>query len=173
MPRIKYHTVEEKIQAQKEARRRWSQKNKEKLRAKQKEYHSRPEVKQHYAELQRKWRENNPKRYKEIDRKSYHDTRKHNKASRLRSAAKERAILCQVPFDLEVTDIVIPTHCPVLGVELKSGNPDTRPELDRIVPERGYVKGNVCVISGRANRIKWNATLDELEAVAAYVRAKA
>lgn len=33
--------------------------------------------------------------------------------------AKQRAIKAGVPFTITKEDIVIPTHCPVLGVELK------------------------------------------------------
>ena len=39
---------------------------------------------------------------------------------------------------------------------------DTSPTLDKIIPERGYVKGNVQVISHKANSMKRNASLDEL-----------
>ena len=42
------------------------------------------------------------------------------------------------------------------------GCTDTRPELDRIIPEKGYVKGNVAWISGKANRIKSDYTKQEL-----------
>lgn len=85
-------------------------------------------------------------------------------------SARNRARELGLPFNLEVGDIVIPEFCPVLGIKLERGNNNSRPELDRVVPSLGYVKGNVNVISGRANRIKWNASLEELEAVAKYVR---
>lgn len=47
---------------------------------------------------------------------------------------------------------------------------DGSPTLDRIVPEKGYVKGNVAVISHKANRIKNNGSLEELEAVVSYTK---
>lgn len=45
----------------------------------------------------------------------------------------------------------------------------TTPSLDRIVPERGYVRGNVEVISWEANRLKNSATLEQLEALVDYL----
>jgi hypothetical protein len=39
------------------------------------------------------------------------------------------------------------------------------------VPAKGYVKGNVAVISTRANRIKSNATYKEIQMVADWVKA--
>lgn len=44
---------------------------------------------------------------------------------------------------------------------LDSLNP--KPSLDKIIPKLGYVKGNVWVVSNKANRIKSNATIEELE----------
>ncbi|WP_145960516.1 hypothetical protein [Novosphingobium meiothermophilum] len=42
------------------------------------------------------------------------------------------------------------------------------PSLDRIEPELGYVPGNTIVISNRANRLKSDATIDELRAIASF-----
>lgn len=44
------------------------------------------------------------------------------------------------------------------------------PTLDRIVPSRGYVVGNVAVISMRANRLKSDASVAELQALVSYTR---
>lgn len=90
------------------------------------------------------------------------------------ASARSRAVKVGVPFDLTPGDLAVPALCPVLGIPLTKG-PDGRahagsPSVDRIVPERGYVPGNVRVISFRANSIKNDATLAELEAVVAYVR---
>jgi len=71
-----------------------------------------------------------------------------------------------VPFDLEPTDITIPDFCPVLGIRLYSsdfrGSHDNSPSIDRIYPERGYVKDNIVVVSILANRIKNSATPDQI-----------
>jgi hypothetical protein len=86
----------------------------------------------------------------------------------LLNSAKERAEKYQVPFGLTEEDIVIPTHCPVLGLALKRGDPHDKhasPSLDRIRLELGYVRGNVRVISWRANLLKNDATLEELTLV--------
>jgi hypothetical protein len=61
--------------------------------------------------------------------------------------------------------------CPALGVPLVFGRRSpNNPSLDRIKPELGYVKGNIAVISRRANAIKQDATADELFRVAAWAK---
>jgi hypothetical protein len=85
--------------------------------------------------------------------------------ARMLQKAKERAKEKGIPFSLSVLDVHVPTHCPLLGIKLKRGRgkrTDNSPSLDRIVPTEGYVKGNVWVISWRANRIKNDASLAEL-----------
>lgn len=87
--------------------------------------------------------------------------------------AKLRAKDKNVPFNLIEDDIVIPEPCPVLGIPLRKnvGKPkDDSPTLDRLVQELGYVRGNVHIISFRANKLKNDATPDELDAVARYAR---
>lgn len=93
--------------------------------------------------------------------------------SRLLYNAKERAKVKQVPFDITKNDFDIPLTCPVLGIELrvaKGQADDNSPTLDRIIPKLGYIPGNVIVMSYRANRIKSDATLQELDRVADFVR---
>ena len=88
-------------------------------------------------------------------------------------SARERAQLLGLPFNITIEDIVIPEHCPLLGVKLHFGTLTDRvcsPSLDRIIPELGYVKGNVWVISFRANAIKQDATVEELEMLAANLK---
>jgi hypothetical protein len=49
-------------------------------------------------------------------------------------------------------------------------SPDNSPSIDQIVPGGGYVPGNVRIISWKANRLKSNATIDDLEAILAYMK---
>ena len=86
-------------------------------------------------------------------------------------AAKARSTKAGVPFNLTPKDITIPHLCPVLGIPIIVGASkasDNSPSLDRVVPLLGYVRGNVLVISNRANRIKNNATVAELRQVADF-----
>jgi hypothetical protein len=70
-----------------------------------------------------------------------------------------------VPFSISVQSIVIPATCPVLGIPIILGEKrsENSPSLDRLVPENGYVPGNVRVISDKANRLKGDRTLIELQ----------
>lgn len=92
---------------------------------------------------------------------------------RAKARAKEKGL----EFNLDHSDISIPTHCPVLGVELvchkgrSGGNPNS-PALDRIDNSKGYVKGNVMVVSHRANMMKVDASPEELVMFAEWVLSK-
>lgn len=84
--------------------------------------------------------------------------------------ARKRAMAADLPFDITPADITIPADCPVLGIPLMLVGPrDHRPSLDRVHPNCGYVVGNVCVISFRANRIKSDATAAELRQIIGYI----
>ncbi len=87
--------------------------------------------------------------------------------------ANKRAAEKGLPFGVKVSDVEWPEVCPVLGLRLDygrwgGGTMSNRPSLDRIDPAKGYVPGNVHVISFRANTLKSNATPAELRAVAEY-----
>ena len=64
--------------------------------------------------------------------------------------------------------------CPALGIEFKKGNKgygiDSSPSLDRILPELGYIKGNVQIICNLANKIMSSATPDQVMAVAKHYK---
>lgn len=85
---------------------------------------------------------------------------------RTRSRAKKNGI----EFDLLPQDITIPATCPVLGIPLtRSGKQDDNaPSLDRIDNAKGYVRGNVVIVSWRANRLKSDATIAELRQIASF-----
>lgn len=131
------------------------------------------------SEYSRKHYEKNPNYYKERyqsvredelkDRKEqYHN----NPEMALLKGAKQRAKRKEVPLDITVEDIVIPLYCPILNIELKVAEDQpsaNSPSLDRIIPELGYVKGNVQVISNKANRIKSDASPEELKLFSDWV----
>ena len=98
---------------------------------------------------------------------------KRDPVERLLKAAKYRARQKGIPFELVYGDVYIPDVCPVLGIPLipqNAGMVDNAPSLDRLDSTKGYVRGNVYVISWRANKLKSDATLEELEAIVKYVR---
>jgi hypothetical protein len=89
--------------------------------------------------------------------------------------AESRARRRGLEFNLTAEDIVIPDTCPVLGIPMvrQVGRPGVftnSPTLDRIDNSRGYVKGNVWIISGRANSMKNCADPETLRAFARWIR---
>ncbi|MDM0006464.1 hypothetical protein QTI51_09510 [Variovorax sp. J22G73] len=98
-------------------------------------------------------------------------TRSNEVARLLLKSSKYRAKKNGLRHTLTLTDIHVPTHCPVLGLRLRPSSgragPNS-PSLDRINPRRGYVPGNVVVVSWRVNELKKNATLAEMRNVAAF-----
>ena len=91
--------------------------------------------------------------------------------------AKFRAKQKGLPFDLTVQYVktLIVKRCPVLGLELAYGRHNrialpNSPSLDRVEFHLGYVKGNVRVLSHRANTMRQNATIEELEKLVKFMR---
>jgi hypothetical protein len=93
----------------------------------------------------------------------------------LYSSAKQRANKKGLPFDISRDDIIIPEYCPILGVKLEikkgsQGGHSFSPSLDKIVPELGYIKGNIWVISLLANNMKSSANKEQLLKFADWIR---
>ena len=94
-----------------------------------------------------------------------------NPAKYLVGMAKYRAKRTGLVFALTEADVSIPKFCPVLGIELGpvcGGCRSNSPSLDRIDNLKGYVRGNVIVVSHRANCLKRDATLLELQRIADF-----
>jgi hypothetical protein len=92
---------------------------------------------------------------------------------RMRASAKNRAKNRSLEFDLTLEDIIIPEYCPVLGIKLDlqaSKMQNNSPSLDRVDNSRGYTADNIAVISNRANRLKCDATAEELQKVVDWMR---
>lgn len=103
--------------------------------------------------------------------------KKDHPAAGLVSQARQRARRKGLDFNLHERDIHVPDVCPVLGIPLIPGaNWEERmsaPSLDRVNNAKGYIRGNVQVISLRANVLKNDSSIEELEAVLAYMKAHA
>jgi hypothetical protein len=105
---------------------------------------------------------------------TYHITDKDVKhlCNNLKASAKKRGI----PFDLtpnQIDDIGIPLTCPVLNIPIYFYREEQKPDsisFDRIDSSKGYTKDNIVVISFRANQLKSNATLAEMEALVNFYR---
>src|SRR5689334_20577241 len=122
-----------------------------------------------YLRVKKKWVDNHPDQTREITRR----TRRNNPKIMLLARARQRAKIKNLPFNIDQNDIIIPDICPVLGIKLEYGDRwkhENAPSIDRIRPELGYIKGNIKIISDRANRLKNNATIIELEKIILYMR---
>ena len=93
------------------------------------------------------------------------------KFSRKKQNAKKTGYEWTILFQ----EIKFPTHCPILGLELDyfaESTQENSPSFDRLDPSLGYIKGNVYILSWRANRIKNDGTADEHEKIAIYLKTK-
>jgi hypothetical protein len=91
----------------------------------------------------------------------------------LLSTAKWRAKKDGLDYDLTRDDLIIPEVCPVFGLKLQfnpGGRQSNSYSLDRLDNSKGYVKGNVCVISFKANQYKGDMTIEEVEALLKYMK---
>jgi hypothetical protein len=119
------------------------------------------------------WRKANPDKIALYQR----ECRLKNYARYLWRGAKLRAIANGIPFELTYEDaarmIDATPICPVLGIPLSPGTKRARansPSFDCFIPKLGYVAGNVSVISFRANSLKSDATNDEIQLLAAWMK---
>jgi len=137
-----------------------------------------------------KYREENKKTLNAKDKKRYYENIEATKLKRknkywnnkdknpekiMFQSAKDRAKRKGIEFNITLEDISIPTHCPVLKIPLTRANGrmhDNSPSLDRIDCTKGYIKDNIIVISWKVNRIKSNASLDELMKIGMFFKSK-
>lgn len=90
--------------------------------------------------------------------------------------AKGRAKAKGLEFSITESSFELPEFCPVFGTPLslqnltdgkRNGN---SPSLDRVDPCKGYIEGNVQVISWRANDLKRNGSLEEFKAIVEWMK---
>lgn len=111
------------------------------------------------AKYRAKFTEDDKANRAEVQREWY----RKNRAKAMLIASRGRAKAKGWDHDITLEDIMIPDLCPVLGIPMESAS------LDRFDNRLGYVKGNVRVISTRANELKRDATLEEMQAIVAYM----
>lgn len=106
-----------------------------------------------------------PEEYKKylLEKKLF---RANNKEKYIYWRTKRRSEKEGHPFNLDLEDIIIPKYCPILGIELdryEGFDNFNVPSIDKIIPELGYIKGNIRIISKKANMMKLNANFEELK----------
>ena len=74
-------------------------------------------------------------------------------------------------FTIIMSDLVIPERCPIFNVPLIENTPYA-PSIDRIDSDKGYTSDNIQIISQRANLLKNNASVEELELVINFLKRK-
>lgn len=168
----------------------YRERNREKLAAYQKAW--REKNKDKVKANRDKWAINNPdkitayrtsERYKELaktyDRRTYQNRSPEQRKKAILNGVKHNARKRKIEFSLEWDKIEWPEFCPVLGIKLNYKAPTNArnsydsPSIDRHNPKLGYVPSNIVVMSWRANRIKTDACINELEKLVSYLRRKA
>lgn len=148
----------------------------------------RPECKECKSKAESERRSRNLEFYRARDRESYHKNRDKEILSmkRYRKNLKETnyfkyfimnkkksMLKAGIPWNLDEGYLreLFTGVCPVFGCAIHVGGvkDDYKAELDRLVPSKGYVKGNVRWISSRANRLKSDASIDELKKILRYM----
>lgn len=122
--------------------------------------HNNNKYREWYSEQPRKCRE---KAYRKQKEKLSNDVQ-YRLYCYSKKSAKERGL----EHNIELEDIQVPEKCPVFNCEMTKGTPYA-PTLDRVDASKGYIKGNVQVISWKANTMKSDATQEELVLFAKWV----
>jgi hypothetical protein len=159
--------VEEKKKKARAISQQWRKANLERVRQKNKEWWiaNRDECIEKRKQYDRKNRDSIESKRKE--RRLLNPL--HTKYIAIKAGAKQRGI----PFAIKEEELPhIPSVCPILGIPLEIFSKDKCKQisLDRFDNSKGYVPGNVIWISHRANALKNDATLEELEQVLKYMK---
>lgn len=100
----------------------------------------------------------------------YRRWKEKNRVKSMLLGAKGNASKKGIPFTITEADIAIPTICPILGIPLffSEKRQDNTPSIDRIDNSKGYIPNNVIVVSWRANFLKKDATIQELQQLSTF-----
>ena len=125
-------------------------------------------------DLEKVWKEKEPSQYA-VKKQSFMLGPDLYQECKLRfSRKKQNCASTRHAFTIEFEDLEWPTHCPILGLELDyygiSGKKNENSvSFDRIDSSKGYIPGNVQIVSWRANRIKNDGTAEEHRKIADYL----
>lgn len=133
-------------------------------KAKRREYYLRR--REYYLAQNKVWRDNNKEKRAKNAAKAHRERKQNNPALYLLKYAKARARYDNLDFNLELEDIVIPEVCPYMKTPFVMHDKKLAASLDRIDSSKGYVKDNIQVISYMANKMKNDATKEQLIAFA-------
>jgi hypothetical protein len=93
--------------------------------------------------------------------------------TKMKASCKQR----NIPYNLDEIYLqeIWTGFCPITGEQLVCAIDDNQKissnsaELDRFVPELGYIKGNVTWISRRMNSLKNNGTIDDFKLLISWM----
>ena len=88
----------------------------------------------------------------------------------IKGSANKRGIKFTITM-CDLNDLSFPLTCPILDIPLiwnRGRADDNSYSIDRINSSKGYEAGNIVVISNRANRLKSDATLEEMRRLVEY-----
>ena len=111
-----------------------------------------------YKEVQeqnKEWEDNEVERARRL--KNHQVYRRGNPSKYMMSHIRNSARKRNLDFNLTIEDFYIPDVCPVLGVPFDYDVVNLCPSVDRLDNNKGYIKGNVCIMSTLANRMKFQA----------------
>lgn len=104
--------------------------------------------------------------YRAAYQESWRQYTRDNYEARLLTTIKSKCKRFDIPFDLTIEDVVIPTHCPKTGIPLvvhkERGKYYDTPSVDRIDPKGGYVKGNIQIVCLWYNTAKLNFSEEDV-----------
>lgn len=120
------------------------------------------------------WQKANPEKHKAHQKKSSEKMHRAWPEKYLWTLAQTRAKRRGIEFTISVEDIQIPEYCPVLDFKLGPilANLKDRwqsPTLDRIDNDKGYILGNIAVISFRGNSYKRNLSIQQIKNLYALI----
>ena len=108
-----------------------------------------------YKELNQEWEETLTER--ERRSRNHQVYRRGNPSKYMMSQIQRSARNRRLEFNLTLEDFYIPEVCPILGIPFNYDVVNLCPSVDRLDNTKGYIKGNICIMSTLANRMKFQA----------------